>query len=223
MTFLLGKTFGFDSSGTIVGIARDFNFNSLHYKIETMFMFNQKNWGFNTVSVKINPDKSKEAVAFIQSVWQKNFPDHPFEYQFLDDHFKELYQADTQVSKIVGVLAILAIIISCLGLFGLASYAAERRTKEIGIRKVLGASVQNIVGLLSKNFLKLVLIANLIAWPLAWLALNKWLSDFAYRVNISWWVFLIAGLAALLIALLTVSFQAIKAAILNPVKSLRTE
>lgn len=224
-TFLLGKTFGFDSSGTIVGIARDFNFNSLHYKVETMFMFNQKEWGFSNLSVKINSDKSKEAVAFIQSVWHQDFPEHPFEYQYLDDHFKEVYQADSQVSKIVGALAILAIIISCLGLFGLASYSAERRTKEIGIRKVLGATVNGIVSLLSKDFLKLVLIANLIAWPLAGLSLYKWLQDFAYRVNIysSWWVFAFAGIASLLIALFTVSFQAIKAAIVNPVKSLRSE
>jgi putative ABC transport system permease protein len=223
ITSLLGRTFGFDSSGTIVGIARDFNFNSLHYKIETMFLFNQKEWGFNTLSVKVNADKGKEAVAFIRSVWHENFPDHPFEYQFLDDHFAEVYRADSQVGRIVGALAVLAIIISCLGLFGLASYSAERRTKEIGIRKVLGATVNGIVSLLSKDFLKLVLISNLIAWPLAWLTLHKWLQDFAYRVNISWWVFIIAGLASLLIAQLTVSFQAIRAAIMNPVKSLRTE
>jgi putative ABC transport system permease protein len=220
---LLGKTFGFDSSGTIVGIARDFNFNSLHYKIETMFLFNQKHWGYNTLSVKVNSDKAKEAISFIQTVWRQNFPDHPFEFQYLDDHFTELYQADSQVSRIVGALAILAILISCLGLFGLASYSAERRTKEIGIRKVLGASVNGIVSLLSKDFLKLVLIANLIAWPLAWLSLHKWLQDFAYRVNISWWVFVIAGITSILIAQLTVSFQAIKAAIVNPVKSLRSE
>src|SRR6266542_3589295 len=168
MQSLLGKHFGFDSLGTIVGIAKDFNFNSLHYKIETMFMFNQKDWGFSNMSVKINGSKASDALAFIQSVWQKNFPDHPFEYQFLDDHFAEVYRADTQVSSIVGILAGLAIIISCLGLFGLASYSAERRVKEVGIRKVLGASVQNIVAMLSKDFLKYVLIAALIAWPLAW-------------------------------------------------------
>ncbi|HEV8284627.1 MAG TPA: ABC transporter permease [Chitinophagaceae bacterium] len=222
-SYLLGKRFGFDSLGTIVGIAKDFNFNSLHYKIETMFMHNQKNWGYSNMSVKINGGKVKEALAYIQGIWKKNFADHPFEYQFLDDHFKEVYKADTQVNNIVGILAALAIIISCLGLFGLASYSAEKRIKEVGIRKVLGASVQNIVALLSKHFLKLVLIANLIAWPIAWFALNRWLQDYAYRVNISWWVFAIAGVTAILIALITVSFQAIKSAIANPVKSLRTE
>jgi putative ABC transport system permease protein len=221
--YLLGKHFGFDSLGTIVGIARDFNFNSLHYKIETMFMYNQKDWGYSNMSIKIAGGKTKEALGYIQDVWKKNFSDHPLEYQFLDEHFREVYRADSQVSNIVGILAALAIIISCLGLFGLASYSAEKRVKEVGIRKVLGASVENIVGLLSKHFIRLVLIANLIAWPIAWFALHRWLQDYAYRVNISWWVFAIAGITAMLIALITVSFQAIKAAIANPVKSLRTE
>ena len=125
------------------------------------------------------------------------FPDHPLEYQFLDDHFAEVYRADSQVGKIVGVLATLAIIISCLGLFGLASYSAEKRIKEVGIRKVLGASVQDIVSLLSIHFIKLVLIANVIAWPIAWFTLNKWLQDYAYRIDISWWVFVMAGVAAI--------------------------
>jgi putative ABC transport system permease protein len=223
MSSLLGKHFGFDSAGYIVGIAKDFNFNSLHHKIETMFMFNQTNWGYSNMSVKINGTKPKEAVEFIKSVWQKNCPETPFEYQFLDDHFAELYRADSQISTIVGVLAILAIIISCLGLFGLASYSAEKRIKEVGIRKVLGASLQNIVLMLSKDFLKYVIIATVIAWPLAWWAVHKWLQDYAYRVNISWWIFLSAGLIAVLIALVTISFQAIKAAVSNPVKSLRTD
>jgi putative ABC transport system permease protein len=220
---LLGKQFGFDSLGRIVGVAKDFNFNSLHHKIETMFMFNQKDWGYNNMSVKINGSRQKSALAFIESVWKKNCADTPFDYQFLDDHFTEIYRSDSQISTIVGTLAILAIIISCLGLFGLASYAAERRIKEVGIRKILGASVQNLVGMLSKDFLKYVLIAVLIAWPLAWFSVNKWLQDYAYRVNISWWIFLLAGLLAVFIALITISFQAIKAAIANPVKSLRTE
>ena len=134
-----------------------------------------------------------------------------------------MYTADRAVSKVVGILAGLAILISCLGLFGLASYSAERRVKEIGIRKVLGASVQNITAMLSKDFIRLVFISNLIAWPIAWFGVNRWLQDFAYRIPISWWVFIAAACAALLIALLTISFQAIKAAIANPGKSLRTE
>lgn len=223
---LVGKNFYLgwaDSTGTIVGVAKDFNFNSLHHKIETLCIMAQNEWGFSEVSVRINSGKAPEAIEHVKSTWTSLYPDSPFEYVFLDEHFDTLYKADMQVSEIVGALASLAIIISCLGLFGLASYSAERRIKEIGIRKVLGATVQNVVTMLSRDFIKLVLISNLVAWPIAWYALNKWLSDFAYRINISWGVFIIAGVAALLIALLTVSFQAIKAAIANPVKSLRTE
>ncbi len=224
MDWLIGKEFGYDSLGTIIGIAKDFNFNSLHNKIETMFIFNQGYDGyFSTVSVKINGAQTKAALAHIESTWRKIYADHPFTYQFLDDHFNDVYRADIQVSRIVGILAALAVIISCLGLFGLASYSAERRVKEVGIRKVLGASVQSIVSLLSKQFVAMVLIANLIAWPAAWLTMHAWLKDYAYHVDISWWVFILAGVAALLIALITVSYQAIKAAIANPVESLRTE
>ena len=226
MESLVGKQYGFsgmDSGATIVGVSKDFNFNSLHHKIETLSIFNQTDWGFSEVSVRVNGSKSQEAIAHVESTWHTMFPDNPFEYVFLDDHFNSLYKSDSQVSEIVGSLATLAIIISCLGLFGLASYSAERRIKEIGIRKVLGATVQSVVTLLSRDFVRLVLLANLIAWPIAWYALDRWLADFAYRVQIQWWVFAAAGVAALLIALGTVSFQAIRAAIANPVKSLRTE
>jgi putative ABC transport system permease protein len=219
---LLGKHFGFDSAGTIVGIARNFNFNSLHYKIETLFLLNFNKY-FSTVSVKIRGGHTDEALAFIRSTWRNLFADHPLEYQFLDEHFAEVYRADTQVSRIVSVLAGLAIFISCLGLFGLASYAAEKRVKEIGIRKVMGASVNSIVTLLSRHFIRLVLLANLLAWPLAWLAMRRWLQDYAYRISLSGWVFLAAGVAALAIALVTVSILAVKAALNNPVSALRSE
>jgi putative ABC transport system permease protein len=220
---LIGSQFGFDSLGTITGIAKNFNFNSLQYKVEPMFIFSENQWSFRDVSVKINGGNTKAALAFIKSTWDRVNPDNPFEYQFLDDHFNEVYKADNQVSQIVGILAVLTIIISCLGLFGLASYSAEKRVKEIGVRKVLGASVQNIVLLLANNFIKLVLVANIIAWPIAWYAINKWLQGFAYRIDIQLWVFALAGAGAILIAFLTVSFQSIKAAIANPVKSLRSE
>jgi putative ABC transport system permease protein len=221
--WLIGHHFGFDSAGVIVGVVRNFNFNSLHHKIETMFLFNQKEPYFSYVSVKFKGGKTDEAIAYIQGVWRRLFPGHPLEYQFLDEHFAEVYRADAQVSRIVGMLAGLAILISCLGLFGLASYAAERRVKEIGIRKVLGAGVGNIVALLSRHFVQLVLIANAIAWPLAWLAIHRWLEDYAYHIPISWWVFVVAGVLALGIALATVSILAMRAALSNPVKSLRTE
>ncbi len=223
MASLIGKQFGFDSLGRIVGIAKDFNFNSLHYKIETIFLYNQKEWGFGTLSVKVNGDKADQALALIQKVWQENFPGHPLQYQFLDDHFKEVYRTDSQITQMVGILAFLAILISCLGLFGLASYSAERRIKEIGVRKVLGASMTSIVALLSKHFVKLVIIANAIAWPLAWYSVNRWMQDYAYRLEMSWWVFVLSGVAALAIALITVSFLAMKAAAANPVESLRSE
>jgi putative ABC transport system permease protein len=223
LSAMLGRHFGFDSAGVIVGIAKDFNFNSLHYKIETMFLFNQKDWGFSTMSLKLSGGKVNEAIPFIQSVWRNIFPENPLEYQFLDEHFAEVYLADMQVSRMVSILAGLAIFISCLGLFGLASYSAERRVKEIGIRKVMGASIKNIVTLLSRHFVRLVLIAILIAWPLAWLVISRWLENYAYRITISWWVFVLAGVIALFIALTTVSVLAVKAALANPVKSLRTE
>ena len=223
---LIGKRYGFggmDSTGFIAGVASDFNFNSLHHKIETLSIFCQKDWGYSEVSVRINGAAAQNAIDHVANAWKKVNPDQPFEYSFLDEHFKELYDADRAVSKVVGILAGLAILISCLGLFGLASYSAERRVKEIGIRKVLGASVQNIAGMLSRDFLRLVLISTLIAWPIAWFGVTRWLQDFAYRVPVSWWVFIMAAGIALFIALFTVSFQAVKAAIANPVKSLRTE
>nr|WP_290939649.1 ABC transporter permease [Haliscomenobacter sp.] len=209
-SYLLGKHFGFDSVGYIVGIAKDFNFNSLHHKIETMFMFNMTDWGFGTMSVKINGTKTKESLAFIRSVWEKNCPGLPFDYEFLDDHFEEIYRADAQVSTIVGILAVLAIIISCLGLFGLASFTTAQRTKEIGIRKVLGATTSGITALLAKDFLRLVIVAILIASPLAYYLMQQWLSSFAYRINIQWWVFAVAAVAAIVIAFLAVGSQSVR-------------
>jgi putative ABC transport system permease protein len=223
---LLGKHYGFggmDSTGFIAGISKDFNFNSLHHKIETLSIFCQKNWGYSEASVRIDGGKAKEAIIHISDAWKKVNPDQPLEYRFLDEHFAEMYTADRAVSKVVAILAGLAIFISCLGLFGLASYSAERRVKEIGIRKVLGASVRNITTMLSKDFIRLVIISNFIAWPLAWWGVSKWLQDFAYRVPVSWWVFIAAAVISVFIALFTISFQAIKAAVANPVKSLRTE
>lgn len=226
METLIGKRFGFsgmDSLSTIVGVSEDFNFNSLHHKIETLCMFNQKDWSYSEMSVRIKGKDAQQSLAAIQSAWNKLVPGEPFTYSFLDEHFNEMYRADSQVSEIVGILAGLAIFISCLGLFGLASYSAERRIKEIGVRKVMGASVAGIVALLSQDFLKLVLVAIFIATPIAWWAVRSWLNDFAYRIDIEWWMFLVAGALAVLVALFTISFQSIKAALTNPVKSLRAE
>ncbi len=166
---------------------------------------------------------TEQALAKIEAAMKKANPAYPFEYKFVDDQFNQMFLSEMLVSKLSRVFAALAIIISCLGLFGLAAYTAERRTKEIGIRKVLGATAAGLAGLLSKDFLQLVFVSCLVAFPLAWWAMNKWLQGYAYRITFSWWVFVIAGFAAIFIALITVSFQAIKAAIANPVKSLRTE
>lgn len=162
-------------------------------------------------------------LATMKKEWDNYSTGEPFTYSFMDDLFNKAYTTEQKTGIILNIFSILVILVACLGLFGLVTYTAEQRTKEIGIRKVLGASITQVTGMLSKDFLKLVLIASLIAFPVAWWAMNTWLQSFAYRINISWWVFVIAGSAAILIALLTISFQSIKAALANPVKSLRTE
>ena len=167
--------------------------------------------------------KTNAVLSQLENKWKSFAPATPFDYSFLDEEFNALYQADKRVGAVFGVFTALSVFVACLGLFGLATYTAERRIKEIGIRKVLGASVQGVVKLLSKDFIKLVLIAAVIAFPVAWWVMNKWLEDFVYRININWKVFIAAGFLVLVIALLTVSFQAIKAAVTTPVKSLRTE
>jgi putative ABC transport system permease protein len=166
---------------------------------------------------------TERALAKIESVIKRNNPAYPFNFRFVDDQFNRMFQAEMLIGKLARVFAALAIIISCLGLFGLAAFTAERRTKEIGVRKVLGASVPGIAALVSKDFLKLVAIACVVAFPAAWWLMSSWLNNYEYRVGISWWIFLTAGIAAILIAVCTVSYQAIHAALANPVKSLRTE
>ena len=178
---------------------------------------------FNYAIVHIKPGDINASLQSIQDVWHNLNANEPFDYNFLDKDFQKNYDAENKLSAIVGNFTIIAILISCLGLFGLATFSAEQRIKEIGVRKVLGASVTSIVTLLSKDFLKLVGIAIIIASPVAWWIMNKWLESFAYRTNISWTVFVITTLVALFIALFTISFQAIRAAVKNPVKSLRTE
>jgi putative ABC transport system permease protein len=212
--------------GTIIGVMKDYHHNSLHVPIEPLILrLFKKSWNsyWGNVIIKTEAGKTKQAIANMEKVFKKFNPGFPFKYYFTDDEIANRYKAEQTVSKLSRYFAFLAIFISCLGLFGLVTFTAEQRIKEIGIRKVLGASVPGIVRMLSKDFLILVLIASLIAFPVAWWAMNKWLGDFAYRVDIGWWVFVVAGVVALVIALLTVSFQAIKAAIANPVKSLRTE
>src|SRR5688572_21454068 len=215
--------------GTIIGLMKDFHHNSLKVPIEPLILrlfkgsWLNENGYWGNVIIRTEKGKTKEAIASMEKVFKQFNPGFPFKYYFTDDEIAKNYKAEHTVSKLSRYFAFLAIFISCLGLFGLVTFTAEQKTKEIGIRKVLGASVTGIIGMLSKDFIKLVLIAAVIAFPVAWWMMHKWLNDFEYRVNIGWWVFVVAGVAALLIALLTISFQSIKAAIANPVKSLRTE
>ena len=208
--------------GRIIGVMKDFHFRSLQLPIKPLSMRIEPN-GCSLVAIKLSTQNLPKTIAAIENKWNALIPARPFSYYFLDEFFDKQYRTEERFGKLFLNFSVLAIIISSLGLLGLASYSTMQRTREIGIRKVLGASVPNIVNLLSREFLKLVAIAILIASPVAWFAMHGWLQDFAYRIEIGWWIFLIAGLIAVLIALATVSFQAIKAAIANPVKSLRVE
>ena len=208
---------------TIVGVVKDFHFQDLHVPIAPYaFSLNNKPY-YNYLIVHAKAVDVTPVLKSLRTSWSKLNPNEPFEYSFLDEDFQKNYEAENRLASIVGYFTIIAILISCLGLFGLATFSAEQRTKEIGVRKVLGASVTGIVALLSKDFLKLVAISIVVASPIAWWVMHKWLQDFAYRINIGWMVFVITTVLALAIALITISFQAIKAAVANPVKSLRTE
>jgi len=205
---------------TIIGMVKDFNFSSLHDNISPVVM--QLNTDNGNVSIKVSTTNMPALLAQIEDKWKGFTPTH-FQYTFMDQDFDAMYRSEQRTGTISIAFTTLAVLIACLGLFGLAAYAAEQRTKEIGIRKVLGASIANIAGMLSKDFIKLICISIVISTPFAWYFMQKWLQDFAYRINIEWWVFAIAGVAALSIAFITISFQSIKAAVANPVKSLRSE
>ncbi|MCB9067073.1 MAG: ABC transporter permease [Calditrichae bacterium] len=209
-------------TGEVVGVVKDFHNQSLQQPISPILFGYWPNH-FYRVTVAVQPDKIDESLAHLKKVWAEFMPAFPFEYKFLDDEIAKFYEKEQQAREMMGVFSGLAIFIACLGLFGLAAFTAEQRTKEIGIRKVLGASVGSIISLLSQDFLKLVIVAFLFATPVAWFTMNNWLQDFAYRFNLSLWIFVGAGLLVLLIALFTVSFQSVRAAIANPVKSLRYE
>jgi len=209
--------------GRLVGVLQDFHFESMHEKIKPIIFIIPDGRQYSDISVKLQGNNIPAGLAHLEKTWKKFLPQNPFDYNFLDESFGQLYEAEQKQGLLFTIFAGIAILIACLGLFGLASFATEQRTKEIGIRKVLGASVSGIVTMLSKDFLKLVLLANIIAWPLAWYGMHRWLQDFAYRTNISWWIFGVATVLALIVALLTVSFHAAKAAVANPVKALKTE
>jgi putative ABC transport system permease protein len=206
----------------LVGVVKDFHFASFRNEIKPFAFINnpRRQWNF---TVKLSPENINATLLQLENTWKSFSVERPFQYSFLDETFSKLYKAEDRFQKVFISLVIISILIACLGLLGLATFTAQQRVKEIGIRKVLGASVASVVGLLSKDFLKLVIIALVVAIPIAWYAMNKWLQDFSYRIDINWWVFAIAGVIAVLIALMTVSFQAIRSAMANPVKNLRTE
>ncbi len=224
----IGRAFKYGSTtGRVVGVIKDFHFESLRQKIVPMILIDPATTptqsSFNGLSIKLSGANLASSLASVEKIYKKYLPDIPYQYSFIDDKYAKLYEAEQRQGTIFTVFACIAIFIACLGLFGLSAFAITQRVKEIGVRKVLGAKVGSIVGLLSKDFIKLVLIASIIAFPVAWYAMSHWLQDFAYRVNIHWWVFILSAILAMIVALATVSFQAIKAAIANPVKSLRSE
>lgn len=210
------------TDGTIIGVMKDFHFRSVHNEIEPLALFISPDW-FNTMLVRLKPGDPQPSLDAVKAVWLRLLPDYPFEYHFLDEDFEWMYRDDVRTTKLIRSFTFLAIMIACLGLFALASFTAERRTKEIGIRKVLGSSIGSLVLLLSNEFTRWVLVANLIAWPTAWYILQKWLKNFYYHTDLQVSIFILAGVLALVAAFVTVSFQSIKVAISNPAKALRYE
>jgi putative ABC transport system permease protein len=220
----VGKKIERNGVHEVIGVVKDFYFASLHDKIEPLIITNTP-WAdkFNYLAIHYNNGHTPQLLNDIKQQWKKIVSVTPFDYWFLNDSFNELYRSEQQFQHGFLYSSILAIVLAMLGIFGLVSFSVERRTKEIGIRKVLGASSMNVAGLLSKDFLVLVLFANILAWPLAWYFMHRWLEDFANRIELSWWIFLVAGFLAVFIALLTVGLQALRAALANPVKNLKTE
>ena len=212
-----------DTLGQIIGVTEDFNFNSLHYEINTLAMVVHPEWGYDELSVKISGDNIPEAIAHVEKTWNELVPSWPFDYTFLDEHFEKLYSSDQQMKSVISIMALLAIFIACMGLFGLAAITTERKIKEIGIRKILGASVLEIMVHLSKNFAWLILLAFIIFSPFTFIVMRRWLENFAYHIDMSWGVFLIGGAIAFVIALLTLSYHTFRSARSNPVEALRHE
>ena len=207
---------------TVIGVMKDYHSQSLHKEIEPIALLYRQNHCY-TLGLKLKGENLSETIAFMEKTWKQFVPNNSFQFSFLDESLNQLYSEEVRIGQLVGTFALLAIVVACLGLFGLAAFTAEQRTKEIGVRKVLGASVRSIILLLSKEFAWLVLIANVIAWPVAYFVVGDWLQNFAYRVDVAWWVFALAGVTALLIALGTVGYQALRAALSNPIEALRYE
>ncbi|MGB8190508.1 MAG: FtsX-like permease family protein, partial [Chitinophagaceae bacterium] len=211
-----------DYNPSIIGVVKDFHTSSLHQSIGSAALMPFP-YFYYAAGVRVSPGNMKNTLANLETAFKKVYPENVYQLSFIDEQLARLYVQETRNYNLFKAFSAISIFICCIGLWGLIAFVVVRKTKEIGIRKVLGASISNIVGLLSKDFLKLIFIALVVASPVAWYFMHEWLENFAYRINISWWVFAVAGIAALLIAFLTISFQAIKAALANPVKNLRTE
>ena len=218
----IGKKINKGAPGTVKAVIKDFHFKSFHNPITPLVVFLDKRMP-QKMFVKIVGNNIPATLRNLETSWKQRVAHRPFEYHFLDEDYESLYKAEQRIAGIFSTFSTLAILLACLGLFGLTAFAVVQRTKEIGIRKILVANIPSIISLLSKDFLLLIMIAIVVASPLAWYAASTWLQDFVYRIKIEWWVFVLAGVVALGIALLTISFQAVKAALANPVKSLRTE
>jgi putative ABC transport system permease protein len=221
---VVGKKFSqWGREGTVIGVVKDFNFRSLHLPVEPLTLRYGYPWSLGRISVLLKSENINKTISDLKNIWDREAPQRPFMYSFLDESFAKQYEADSHFGKIFSLFSALAIFIACLGLFGLATFTAEQRTKEIGIRKVLGSSVAGIVTLISRDFIKLVVVAIVIAIPITWWAMDQWLNDFAYRVKVGPGIFLMASVIAIFVALATISWQSLKAALANPVNSLRNE
>jgi putative ABC transport system permease protein len=213
---------GLTGPGTIIGVAKDFHISSMHDAIQPIVLFNNPQY-FGSILLRVGPGNISAVLKKIESAWHVASPARPFNYSFLDEQYDSLYRTEQRLGVLMSIFCGTAILVTCLGLLGLMAFVVSQRTKEIGIRKVLGASVLNITTMLSTDLLRLVMIAILIACPVAWYCMHHWLQDFAYRIGLSWYLFAMACIATIVIAMATISFQAIKAAVANPVKSLRNE
>ena len=209
-------------TGPVIGVVRDFHYKSLHERVEPAVLHIYPA-AYSRIAVKLKAGSIENSIAQIKTVWNRFSPDYPMEYTFVDESFGKMYLAENKLKTLLSLFTGVTIFVACLGLFGLAAFAAERRKKEIGIRKVLGATARGVMIMLSKDFILLVLISLILASPVAWYFMNQWLENFSYRIHIAWWIFALAGMVAVLLAFVTVSLQAVKAGLANPVKNLRTE
>ena len=213
--------------GKIIGITKNFHFSSFHHKIEPLIFripdTKEQNLFYRELSIRIKPNSIHQSLAFLKDKWKSFYPAEQFDYYFVDENLNTSYRAEQRMGELLGYFSFLAIFIACLGLYGLTALTIEQKTKDIGIHKVLGATVSHIVFLLSKNHFRWILFSNVIAWPITYYAMNKWLQDFAYRINMNWWMFALAGAMTLTIGFLTVSWQAVRAATANPIDALRCE